>query len=113
MARFTGESRVHPIYFRYPSVEEQVVTIELPEGFELDNADLPPPFVQKVFVTQDIEIAVSDDKRAIRYTRKSGFTVPALLFKPNQYSALKQMYDLYHSRDNHTLSLRQTSGRNQ
>jgi hypothetical protein len=111
--RFTGESRVHPIYFPYPSVEEQVVTIELPEGFELDNADLPPPFVQKAFVTQDIGIAVSGDKRAIQYSRKSAFTVPALLFRSSQYSALKQMYDLYYSRDNHTLSLRQTNGRNQ
>jgi hypothetical protein len=105
--RFTAEKRVHPVYFAYPWVEDQTITIELPDGFELDNPDAPPPFAQRTFVSQDIDIAVSNDKKVVRYTRKTGLNGNVMLFKPEQYPALKQLFDLYHSRDNHSLSLRQ------
>jgi len=106
---FTTEKRVHPIYFPYPWTEDQLVTIELPDGFDLDNPDSPADFPQRTFMTQDIEIGVSGDHKVVRYSRKTGYNVPILIFKADQYGPLKQLFDLYNSRDNHALSLRQSN----
>lgn len=43
-ALFSGSERRHAIYFHYPWSEEDSVTIEVPAGFTLDNADAPAPF---------------------------------------------------------------------
>ena len=41
---FPTSERKHPIYFHFPWMEEDHVTIELPQGYALDNADAPAPF---------------------------------------------------------------------
>ena len=43
-ALFDTNTRRYPIYFHYPWSEEDQVTIVLPKGYALDNADSPSPF---------------------------------------------------------------------
>ena len=109
---FSATTRVHPIYFQYPYVEEQEVTIEMPEGFELDNPDAPAALTRETILKHDISIQVSEGRRAVRYYGKTAFTVPILFFRPSQYSGLKELFDLVYSRANHPLTLRQVGESN-
>jgi hypothetical protein len=41
-ARFPGSERQWPLYFRYAWSEQDEIAIEIPEGYEVDHADIPP-----------------------------------------------------------------------
>ena len=104
----SGDTRVHPVYIDYPWVEDDDIAITLPDGFELEDAENLALFDAKTIATHDVEISRSRDGRAIRYVRKMGFTIPALLFQPANYTPLKNLFQLFHERDNHSLTLRQS-----
>ena len=42
-ALFSAGTRRYPIYFHFPWSEEDKITIALPKGYALDNADRPAP----------------------------------------------------------------------
>lgn len=104
---FSSSSRKHAIYFHYPWMENDTVTIDLPPGFALDNADAPSPFHSEGVADYKVKIAVIGNNEALRYTRTFSFS--GLVFPSSSYSGLKQLFDVLHESDNHTITLKQAA----
>jgi hypothetical protein len=107
---FSGSERKYPVYFDYPWSEEDVVTIELPRGFTLDNADAPPPFSAGSVGDYKPSIGVSKDGRIMVYKRNFFFGGgDTIIFPVKSYGKLKTYFDAVHQGDNHTVTLKQTA----
>lgn len=107
---FSGSARKYPVYFDYPWSEEDMVTIELPAGFALDNADAPPPFSAGNVGDYKPSIGISKDGRTMVYKRTFFFGGgDTIIFPVDSYAKLKTYFDAVHQGDNHTVTLKQTA----
>lgn len=107
---FPASERRHPVYFHYPWFEQDEVTIELPAGYSLDNADAPSP-IRSLPITEYLPtIGVTTDGRTLVYKRKFFFGGGGfILFPQTAYPNLKTLFDAVHKGDNHTITLKQTA----
>ena len=106
---FPTSERKHPIYFHFPWMEEDRVSIELPQGYALDNADAPGQFAAQTVSKYDVRIGITKDGRVLEYRRSFLFGgANSVLFPTTAYSALKSLFDEVHHRDNHTITLKQS-----
>ena len=106
---FSSSTRKYDIYFRYPWSEDDDIQIDLPKGFELDNAENPGSFGDPGKISL-LDTKLSIDKTAHRllvdrkfYFGGNGKT----LFGPEAYTPLKNLWDGFNKIDSHTLSLKQ------
>ncbi|HJQ68503.1 MAG TPA: DUF3857 domain-containing protein [Blastocatellia bacterium] len=107
--RFTSGERTNPIYFHFPWVEDDNVEIDLPVGFALDNAESPASFNASNVCKYDVKALVTEDKRTLIYKRKFLFGGGGvILFPPETYPQLKSVFDTLHTRDNHSIVLKQS-----
>ena len=105
---FSGSERKHPIYFHYPWLEEDEVTIELPAGYALDNADAPGPITVLPVTEYKPTISVTTDGKMLIYKRRFFFGGGgSILFPVKAYTDLKTLFDMINKEDNHTISLKQ------
>jgi hypothetical protein len=102
---FPTNTRQHDIYFHYPWAEEDDVTIELPAGFALDNADQPGDINFGDVGYYKINIGVTKDQRMMIYKRRFRFS--GMLFPKNTYAELKRVFDAVNQIDNHVITLKQ------
>jgi hypothetical protein len=111
---FPTSGRMHQIYFNYPWSEEDEVTIELPAGFTLDNADAPAPFGANDLSKYDVKVFMTKDQSALIYKRSfffgGGGTMRSLFYAPESYGQLKEYFDVLHKQDSHTITLKQAAG---
>jgi hypothetical protein len=108
-AKFTTAKRVHPVYFRYPWMEEDSVTVEFPVGYELDHAEAPSSFPIPPVGRYDVKVQVSKDNKLI-YNRTFVFGENgSILFPIEAYPQLKKVFDMVHESDAHTIALKQTA----
>jgi hypothetical protein len=110
-ALFSAGQRKHQIYFHYQWMEDDTVTIQLPAGFTLDNAEQPAPFRSAKVCDYSVNLGMVGNNDALQYKRT--FSFRGLLFPQASYSGLKQVFDLLHERDNHTITLKQAAGSTQ
>ena len=109
-ALFSTSSRLHAIYFSYPWSEEDEVSIELPPGYSLDNADAPSPFGSKPISEYKPVLSITKDGRTLIYKRGFYFGGGgSLLFPVGSYPQLKQYFDALHKQDNHAVALKQSA----
>jgi Domain of Unknown Function with PDB structure (DUF3857) len=104
-ALFSASNRKHQIYFHYPWMETDTVTINLPKGFVLDNADQPAPFNANDLAKYEVSMGLTAKHEQLVFTRK--WTFNALIFPQTSYGGLKKVFELLHENDNHTISLKQ------
>ncbi|HKO42819.1 MAG TPA: DUF3857 domain-containing protein [Pyrinomonadaceae bacterium] len=105
---FTTSTRRHEVYFNYPWSEEDEVTVELPEGFSLDNAESPAPFSAGAISEYKPSVSVTKDGRKLIYKRKFYFGGGgSILFPVQSYGQLKIYFDQLHKHDNHIITLKQ------
>lgn len=106
---FSAADRKYPIYFHYPWSEDDVVEINLPQGFTLENAEAPAPFGSGRISEYKPTLGVTPDGRLLVYKRSFFFGGNGtLLYSVPSYIQLKSFFDLLHKEDNHTLALKQT-----
>ena len=106
---FSAADRKYPIYFHYPWSEDDVVEINLPQGFTLENAEAPAPFASGRISEYKPTLGVTPDGRLLVYKRNFFFGGNGTLLYPiPSYIQLKSFFDLLHKEDNHTLALKQT-----
>ncbi|MBA3693592.1 MAG: DUF3857 and transglutaminase domain-containing protein [Acidobacteria bacterium] len=108
-ATFSTATRKYDIYFNYPWSEDDMVEIDLPKGFSLDNADTPGELSdpQKIGFLQ-IKIGVDKATNFMKYQRKFHFGGGGnILFPVGGYKLLKNMFDAFHKADTHTITLKQ------
>ncbi|MGH9853647.1 MAG: DUF3857 domain-containing transglutaminase family protein [Blastocatellia bacterium] len=115
---FPNQERKYSVYFRYPWAEEDTVTIQLPAGFELDNAEMPSSIRAEGVSLYDVNIQYDAQSRTLIYKRNFFFGGGGALIFPgigqeNQlaeiYPRLKKLFDMIHERDVHTISLKQSA----
>ncbi|HEV7798374.1 MAG TPA: DUF3857 domain-containing protein [Pyrinomonadaceae bacterium] len=107
---FSGSDRKYPVYFSYPWSEEDAVTIDLPAGFSLDNADAPSPFSAGPISDYKPSIAVTMDGHTLVYKRTFFFGGGnTIVFPVETYAKLKSYFDALHQSDNHTVTLKQSA----
>ena len=110
---FSAGTRRYPIYFHYPWSEEDKITIELPKGYVLDNADRPAPINAGATSQHEIKMGVTNDQTRLVYNRSFFFGTPGLLlFAADKYDVLKQLFDEVSKADNHMITLKQASSTN-
>ena len=107
-ALFETSTRRFPIYFHFPWSEEDKVTIALPKGYELENAEAPAPFTGGAVSSYVVTIAASKDHSTLVYNRKFFFGGnDTLLFPASRYEQIKLLFDKVYKSDNHTITLKQ------
>jgi hypothetical protein len=105
---FQTTERRYPIYFRHAWSEEDEVTIELPAGYALDNAEAPSPFKGGGITSYDMKLMATQDGHTLIMKRKFFFGGgDSVLFPVSSYGQLKQVFDVLRERDNHTIALKQ------
>jgi hypothetical protein len=106
---FSAGERRYPIYFRFPWSEEDKVTLTLPKGYVLDNADRPAPISAGPVSKYEVKMSVTNDQTTLMYGRNFYFGGgDSILFPVTNYPILKQLFDGIHQADNHMITLRQT-----
>lgn len=107
---FSGSERRYPVYFEYPWSEEDSVTIDLPAGFSLDNADAPQAYSAGKLGEYKPILSTTADKRQVIYQRNFFFGgQDTIVFPVTSYSRLKAFFDSIHQSDNHTVTLKQAA----
>ncbi len=107
---FTSSTRKYEIYFHFPWSEEDKVTISLPKGYALDNADAPAPIGAGEICRYTVKMGVTNDQATLVYNRSFFFgRQNVLLFPANNYEPLKRLFDEINKADNHTITLKQNS----
>jgi hypothetical protein len=105
-ARFTAETRLHPIYFDYPWSETDVVSLQLPDGYRVDHGDAPGPLDFPPIGNYKVKISLAN-KNTIQYQRDLVFgSSQVLLFDAKAYPTLKQVFERIHAGDSHMLTLK-------
>jgi hypothetical protein len=106
---FSASERKYPIYFPYAWTERDSVTIELPSGFALDNADSPGSLDFGAPGAYKVKIMTRGTQELIS-NREFTFGKDGQIFFPVEtYPQLKRIFDEIHKRDDHTISLKQTA----
>ncbi|HEU4795267.1 MAG TPA: DUF3857 and transglutaminase domain-containing protein, partial [Pyrinomonadaceae bacterium] len=106
---FSAGTRRYPIYFRYPWSEEDQITIKLPKGYVLDNADRPAP-INAGISQHEVKMGVTKDQATLHYNRSFFFGQrDVLLFTVDKYEHLKRLFDEINKADNHSIPLKQVS----
>jgi hypothetical protein len=112
-ALFAPSQRSNAIYFHYPWAEHDHVTVELPAGFVLDNAESPEGIaaaMTKNICELQVKIAASNDGHFLVYDRAFFFGGGgSIQYGANNYPALKQLFDRIHLIDEHTIALKQSA----
>ena len=108
---FEKPDRTHDVYFEYSYAEQDDIEIELPVGYELENADVPPVVKDQSSIgVDDINIGISKDKRTIVYNRKFTWGTGLLRFPKAAYPALKGLFEAFYKANSHALTLKQATG---
>ena len=83
-ALFTSSTRKYPIYFHFPWSEEDKITISLPKGYALDNAESPAPIGAGEICRYTVKMGVTKDESTLIYNRSFFFGGNStILFPPN------------------------------
>jgi Domain of Unknown Function with PDB structure (DUF3857) len=107
--RFVSNTRKYDVYFNYPYSEQDELTIELPAGFALENADKPTPIKDAQGISShSIEIVVADGGKTLVYKRNFSFGNGGFIrFPTKSYPAIKSLFEAFNKADIHQLTLRE------
>jgi len=106
---FSSSDRKYDVFFRYPWSEEDKIEISLPKNFDLDNAETPTDVADPRRIgSNTIKIGVDKTNSVLVYDRKFFFGGGGhVLFGAESYKPLKNLFDLFHRSDSHTITLKQ------
>jgi hypothetical protein len=106
---FSTATRKYDIAFNYPWSESDDIEIELPAGFELDNAEAPADVADPSKISSlTTRISVNKEATLLKYKRNFYFgNGNNILFPVGSYKPLKSLFDAFHKTDSHTITLKQ------
>jgi hypothetical protein len=106
---FSAAEREYEIHFPYAWQEMDVVTITLPDGFALDNAENPGGLDFGAPGAYKIQMQLMN-KNQLTSTRELVFGNKGIIvFPKTAYPQMKKLFDEIHRRDSSSLSLRQVA----
>ncbi len=106
---FSSATRKYDISFSYPWQVIDEVSIEYPEGFELDNPDAPGEVSDpRKIGSLKISMRVTKSTRTLNYTRDFYFgNYETIQFPAAFYSTVKNLFDSFHRASSHTITFKQ------
>jgi len=108
-ARFPNSERTYPIYFHYPWSEVDVLTIEVPPGYEFDHPDVAAPIKAGDTVEWKAAARIADGNTLV-YQRTFHFGNDGrIALGKEAYPDLKKIFDTIHDNDEHTIALKQAT----
>ncbi|HEV3486726.1 MAG TPA: transglutaminase domain-containing protein, partial [Vicinamibacterales bacterium] len=107
---FTSGERKGDVYFPFPWSEHDQVTIELPPGFELEEPEAPSALKSNAArYVMALKLSAGPTRKLVMNRDFAFGLEESILFRPEHYRALKQLFDFVHTQDAHSLVLRRTS----
>ena len=81
----------------------------MPAGYTLEKPDAPAPISDPENIgSNEIKMRVSNDGRVLTYQRQFHFGKKGnILFPVQAYPILKNMFEVFHKNDTHSMVLRQ------
>jgi hypothetical protein len=109
--RFTDSKRKWDVYFDYGWAEDDDVTIDLPEGWELDQPIAPKSTPLSNVGKYSVEVRKTVDGRKLIYHRYFEWgTENQVLFPAKAYPAVKGAFDFVQEQDGYTIALKAVAG---
>jgi hypothetical protein len=106
-SRFTESKRKWDLYFEYGWTEDDQVTIELPDGWELDQPVAPVSTNINGIGAYSVKVLKTADGRKLMYERKFDWGRGMnLLIPAKSYDTLKKVFDFVQEQDSYTISLK-------
>ncbi len=105
---FSSDTRIHPIYFRYPWSELDDIEIELPKNYSIERFSVPTNVREKSKLGE-LVYNITFDKEAHKLIFKRNFYFGGgnrILFPAKAYTPLKKLFDLFHKSDSYVYSLK-------
>jgi hypothetical protein len=104
---FAASERLHPVYLPFGWTSLDSVMITLPEGWEIEGGESPPRASAEGVCRYEATVGMSGDGRLLVWTRDFEFgTGGNLWFAHDQYPALKRLFDVIATRDQHAVTLK-------
>jgi hypothetical protein len=103
---FAPTERRAPVYFEYPSIEEDDVTLEVPPGYAVETLPHPGDLNAGAVV---YTTRYTNDEAAIHFTRR--VVVDSMFIPRDKYAALRTVYSRITSADQEQVILRKTAAR--
>ena len=108
-AVLSAEPRKTEIYFRFAWTEEDVVRIDLPPGYALEEPESPAP-LDAGAVSYHARLAIANGNQLVlRRTAVFGKGA-AILFPATSYEIVRKVFEAIHRADTHALVLRKKDG---
>jgi hypothetical protein len=106
---FTSVTRTNDISFPYSWSELDSLQIQLPAGYELDNADAPAEVIdQQKIGDLRISMTYSAAGNTLAYQRNFFFGAGGnLIFPKESYDGIKRLFDNFYKADTHMVTLKQ------
>jgi len=106
---FTASTRKYDVYIDYPYSYQDDLTIELPDGFALEDADAPRAIKdQQGIGSHTTHLATANNGKTLIYKRNFSFGNNGYIrFPASSYPALKALFEDFNKADVHQLTLRQ------
>ena len=105
--RFTESSRKWDLYFHYGWAEDDEVTIDLPEGWELDQPVAPASIKLGQIGDYNVQVLQTPNGRQLIYKRHFDLgREQKLLIPAKSYPQVKQVFDFIQEQDSYTISLK-------
>ena len=106
----SSSTRIYPVYFPSPWIEDDMVSLELPQGFALDNADQPAPeSAAGTTVKHEIHVAITNEN-TLRFERRLSFGIDKkIFFSVSEYPSVKSVLDAIGKRDGHVLAIKEST----
>src|SRR5580658_8247892 len=104
---FSASERKYPVNFPYAWKEHDSVTIELPAGFALDNAEAPGSLNFGNPGSYQVKIMTRGSSELILERDLTFGKDGSLVFPADTYPQIKRIFDEIQKRDGHTISLKQ------
>ena len=99
---FSSSSRRYPIAFPYPFTEDDELSVQLPDGYEVEE----PPYRRKAGLSYaGYEISSTIEDRHLVTRRK--IRLDGVQFPPEKYEELKNFFSIVHRGDTGQAVLRQ------
>jgi transglutaminase-like putative cysteine protease len=89
---FAATTRTRPVIFPFAWSEVDAFTIQLPDGYEVESMNTPPP----VAMPEDagrLDVAIALSGQSLTYNRSFGFGRSTVAYPVEGYPALKKFFD--------------------